>query len=259
MPVGLLLIGKETVPILAKVVGKATLDRIFPIIDRARTAAVHRTAKTLEIEFPSGNFVEMNFRFDSPQAKAELEKLVTGQGLPDATVLEKRMVEELRENWPEFASKAELIVGTFLKYFEEECLSRPELRGLTLASLVREESTTTHRIMQEGFRTLEEKILHGIDQMRAETRVLSTSELPYKKVATILEREYVEERDEILTEVRSWRGEGLHTRIEKLAKKTESVLEHVDKEISGSIFRLASTSFLRSMNYPAAELRGIKG
>jgi tetratricopeptide (TPR) repeat protein len=250
MPIDLLLIiGKMTAPMVAKAIGESVFDRLFPLVDRARTEAIHKTSKALEMEFPSANFVEMNFRFDSPEAKTELEKQMAGQGLPDSGVLEKRMIEELSENWPEFLPKADLVVATFLKYFEEECLAYPKLQGLTLASLVREESTTTQRVVLEGFKTLDERMVQQFDQLRTTlARPLSTSELHYKKVASVIEREFVEQRDWVLAEVRAWHGEGLHTRIEGLAKKTEGVLEDIDVEISGSIFRLAATSFLRSLN-----------
>ncbi len=248
MPIDLLLIGKEAGLLLVKPIGKKVFNYLFPIIDRVRKEASHKTAQALEADFPSGNFVEMNFRFDSPQAKMELEKLVTGRGSPDSVVLEKLMVQELRENWPNFSAKAELIVGTFLKYFEEGCLSRPELQGLTLASLIKVENTATQHVVREQVGALEKTMIMQFDQIKDEIRALSTSEIPYKKLATFVEREYIEERDEILAHLRSWRGEGLHTRIEKLAKKAEGVVEHIDKEISGSIFRLASSSYLRSFN-----------
>ncbi|OPY78423.1 MAG: hypothetical protein A4E65_02220 [Syntrophorhabdus sp. PtaU1.Bin153] len=164
MPIAFLLfLGKTTGPMIAKAIGQSLYDQFFPLIDRARKKAVTSTAKALQLQFPSGNFVEENFRFDSPAAKAELQKLAASRGSPDEEILNDLIIEGLRTNWPDYSSKASLIVETFLQFFKEECLAEPRLMGRTLASIMREEHAATQRLITVS----KEEIIQRIDEQNS--------------------------------------------------------------------------------------------
>jgi hypothetical protein len=162
----LIWLAKAFGPAIAKEVGKRTFQKLSPLIDQVRKAALNKTATELEWDFPSGNFVEMNFQFDAVEVKAELQKLLSGQGIPDQNVLKKHMVSEITEKWPKLASKADVIVETFLKHFEQECLGKPELSGLTLASLIKTENAATRELV-ESTRDLLSRKLDKIDTTTA--------------------------------------------------------------------------------------------
>ncbi len=181
---------------IAKAIGQSLYNQLSTPISRAREKAINKTAKALETEFPSGNFVAMNFRFDSPDVEAELQKQITGRGSPDLRVLKNRMVEELLAGSPGFSSKANALVETFLRYFEEECLAESKLSGLTLASIVREENAATQRVIQEEIWASEERITRRLDEVLAQPRPLSDAEMQrVAEVTSAFEKEFAKPGD----------------------------------------------------------------
>ena len=88
--------------------------------------------------------------------KAELSKLQSDREVPDEAILKKEIAQEFSGQWPQLADKADKIVDSFLSFFEEECLAREELQGLSLMSIIRQESNATRQVVrEEGDKTRE--------------------------------------------------------------------------------------------------------
>ena len=242
---------KSGVPLVVRAAGKQVLKRIAPTIERARKSAVKRTAKDLGEKFPSVNFLEYNFQFNSPTAKNELEKLISEAELPDESALKKEMAIEMATRWPEYSDHAEEIVDVFLKHFEEECLKIEELQPFTLISIIRKGNTATQQLVreygessQEGLRLINEK-LQSIESVLMPLKV-TNQEPAITRITSLIERRLVKERDELLGKTKKWNSKGLYDKTETLAKEALELRHDISSEIAGSIFRLTGSYSLRS-------------
>jgi lipopolysaccharide biosynthesis regulator YciM len=236
---------KSSVQMVVDRAGKEVYNRRLPPIKRATEAAVKRMAVDLGSKFPSVNFLEYNFRFDSPIAKDELAKLTSERELPDETVLKKEMSKEVAQKWPEYLSSAGEIVEVFLKYFEEECLSIPELHGFALASIIKRGDTATQQTVLQA----KEEIITSLKTFILESRIMpgvGTQEVEITKISSALEKRIVKERDDLIDAHKRWQSKNLHHKVEALAKEVLDLKDSISHEIAGSIFRLCGSDNLRT-------------
>ena len=236
---------KSSVQIVVNGVGKEVYNRLLPPIKRATEAAVKRMAVDLGSKFPSVNFLEYNFRFDSPTAKAELAKLTSERELPNEIALKKEMSKEVAQKWPEYLASAEEIVEVFLKYFEEECLRIPELHGFALASIIKRGDTATQQTVLQA----KEEIITSLKTLILESRTMpgvGTQEAEITKIASVLEKRIVKERDDLVDAQKRWQSKDLYSKVEALAKEALELKDNISHEIAGSIFRLCGSYNLRT-------------
>ena len=241
---------KSSVQVVVNRVGKEVYNKLLPPIKRATEAGVKRMAVDLGSKFPSVNFLEYNFRFDSSTTRSELAKLISERELPDENLLKREMAKEIAEKWPEYLDSAEEIVDIFLKYFEEECLAIPELQGYTLASIIKRGGTATRQaILENGELTREE--VRGIRKEIAFVREsitprMATQEEQITKVTSALERRLLRDRDDLIDSLKKWQSKDLYGKVETLAKEVHELGDKISQEIAGSIFRLCGSYNLRS-------------
>jgi tetratricopeptide (TPR) repeat protein len=239
---------KSSVQMVVNGVGKELYNRLLPPIKRATGAAVKRMAADLAYKFPSVNFLEYNFRFDSPTAKDELSKLVSQRELPDENLLKKEMSKELASKWPDYIDSAEEIVEAFLKYFEEECLAIPELRWFNTVSIIKKGDSTTQQAVLEAKEEITEEI-RSLRTLFLESSVIpraTTQETGITKVTSALEKRLVKERDDLVDALKKWQSINLYSKVEALAQEALGLRDIISHEIAGSIFRLCGSYNLRS-------------
>lgn len=237
-------------PLVVKAVGKEVFSRFAPPIEKARKSAVRRMAEDLGDKFPSVNFLEYNFQFNSPAAKSELEKLIFGAELPDENVLKREMAKETATKWPEYSDHAEEIVDVFLKYFEDECLKNEELKSFTLVSIIRKGNTATQQIVREEGKLIREELNLWGERIVESVTAMSFSktasgESRILRITSVIEKELVSKRDELLDKTKKWDSKGLYDKIEALAKEALELRHDISPEIAGSIFRLCGSYSLR--------------
>ncbi|MCJ7547038.1 MAG: hypothetical protein MUP30_09510 [Deltaproteobacteria bacterium] len=235
------------IPIIVQIVGEDIWKKLRPPIERARRKAVLKMARELGDEFPSVNFLEMNFRFDSKAMRDELNKLTTGEEMPDENILIKEMVKEISQQFPKYSDRAEKIVRSFLKHLQQECLAYNELQGVVLASIVRRESTATRYFIHEEGEKQKREIIENIKKITSELAPKNIiQEEKISRITSALEKRLVEDRDKIIELIKKWQSQGLLQRIQRLADEALELRESVSPEISGSIFRLCGSFILRS-------------
>ena len=236
---------KSSVQMVVNGVGKEVYNRLLPPIKRATESAVKRMAEDLGSKFPSVNFLEYNFRFDSPTAKEELAKLTSERELPDEIALKKEMSKEVAQKWPENLARAEEIVEVFLEYFEEECLRIPELHAFALASTIKKGDTATQQTVLQA----KEEIITSLKTLILESRTMpgvGTQEVEITKITSVLEKRIVKERDDLVDAQKRWQSKDLYSKVEALAKEALELKDNISHEIAGSIFRLCGSYNLRT-------------
>lgn len=232
--------------------GREAWNKIYTPLKRAKNAAIKRMASELGAgqSFPSEEFLDWNFRFDTLTAKTELDKLLIGDA-PDEIILKKEMATEIAEKWPQLKDKADIIVESFLKYFEAESLANEELKGLALASIIKTENTATQKMTQKFVLESEERLTAQIAELSQKIEIArisqtTSSETEIINVVSKLEERLVNERDEIVAQLKKWQSKGLFERIQKLAEDSYKVRYQISREISASAFRLFGSHILRS-------------
>jgi len=244
----LLITLKFSIPIVVKAVGREVYNRLLPPIKRATEAAAKRMAVDLGSKFPSVNFLEYNFRFDSSTAKNELAKLISEREPPDENILKKEMSKELATKWPDYTGSAEEIVEVFLKYFEEECLAIQELQGFTIVSIIKKGDSATQQAVLDAKEEITEEI-RSLRTLFLESSVIpkaTTQETGITKVTSALEKRIIKERDDLVNALKEWQSKDLYSRVEALAQEALELQDIISHEIAGSIFRLCSSYNLRS-------------
>ena len=232
--------------------GSKVIGRIYTPLKRAREAAVKKMADELgrsDHGFPSVNYLELNFRFDTPTARNEIQKVLGGElESIDENILKQEMVNELLQTRPDLKDKAGLIVDKFLEYFEQECLKSEELKGLALANIIRSESTATQKVVEEFGQDIKDQLaeIKSILTSNPATKA-TTNESDIIKVTSVLEKRLIAERDDLIAQIKKWQSDGLFEKVKELAKSAYKVLEHINPEVSGSIFRLCGSYILRSI------------
>lgn len=241
---------KIGIPIVAQKLGKGIYKRLFPPIEKARKSAVSKMADELSSEFPSVNFLELNFKFDSPAMKNELMNILSGEK-PNEAILKQEMAREVSQKWPKYSDKAGLIVDSFIKHFEQQCLAFDDLKSSVLAAIIREEHTATKTFIHRESEDIKKFIDSRMSEMerKFESRmhvqnIEQEQETP--TVLSALEKKFIQERDEIMALVKRWLSFDLYERIIQLAKEVFTLKDSVNPSISGSIFRLCSSFILRS-------------
>ena len=245
------------IPIVAQKLGKGIYKRLFPPIEKARKSAVSKMADELSSEFPSVNFLELNFKFDSPTMKNELINILSGEK-PDETILKQEMTKEVSQKWPQYSVKAGLIVDSFIKHFEQQCLAHDELKNFVLASIIRGEHTATkalvRKVSEETRKFFDSRISeveYKIESLMRVQNIEQEQETP--AVLSTLEKRLIKERDEILALVKKWQSFGLYERILQLAEEVSTVKDSVNPSISGSILDRKSTR-LNSSHIPLSRM-----
>lgn len=249
----ILLLGIKTgTPFFVKKIGEDLWKKICPPIEKARKSAVKRMAEELGSQFPSINFLELNFQFDAPIIKDELQKLISYGEKPNEVVITKEMATEISRKWPQYTDRSAAIVESFLKYFEEECLLSEDLKGFELAAIIKAEGTATRQVIQQNFEDQKDyfetkfsKLNSKLD-LSLQTRA-DIQEKVTPQIIAPLEERLVKERDDLIDLIKKWHSAGLYEKIQKLAEDTLKVYEHINPIISGSIFRFFGSFILRSM------------
>lgn len=250
-------------PIFIEKIGLETYKRVRPASESARKRAVDEMANELGNRFPSVNFLNMNFKFDTPEIKGELSKNMQLAEIKNIESIKTLMVEEVLKQRvffddPEIISTedASLIVDCFLNHFESECLQIPELAFLTLAGIIRTENVLTRSKIDEanqstreftiaagsGFDTLDSKV----DEILKAIKNPIQNETIHPVILTQLEESYVKRRDRIIDELQRWRCEGIQEGIKGLAEDAFEVYEKLNKELAASIFRMYGSFILRT-------------
>lgn len=244
---------KAGISIVIDKVGPRIIDRINTPLNKARNAAVERMADELgrgEYGFPSVNYLEWNFRFDSPTSKSEIQKMLSGETI-DEDALKQEMAKEISETRPDLKDKAGLIVDKFLDYFEQECLKSEELKGIALATIIRAENTATQSLVMRNIAGVQNLTAEVADIKRMLSATLPTTratidESDIIEVTSELEKMLIAQRDDLRALIKKWQSHGLFEKVQELAERAFKVKGHINKEISGSIFRLFGSYILRS-------------